>query len=694
MGTQDSPKGGKGTTGARDGVRGARCIALIGPFASGKTTLLEAILARTGAIQRPGSVAAKSTVGDASPEARDHVMSVALNVADAQFLGDTFTFIDCPGSVEFTHEGALALAACDAAVVVCEPDPKRVPALQMILKRLEDIGLPHLLFLNKIDSCTTLVRDIIPSLQPASAKPLVLRQIPIWENGIATGFVDLASERAYVYREHAESQIIELPATLAEREKEARFQMLEKLADYDDELMEQLLSDMTPPNDRVFDDLTKELRDGLICPVLIGSAEHGNGILRLMKALRHEAPSVTDTARRLKLENAKSAAYVFKNLHTKAGGKLSFVRVLTGDIPDSATLIGASGKEERAAGIFTIRGEETTKRGPAKAGDTVALGRLDSIHTGETLTTAKGGINQIAAAPAPEPVLAIGLGLKDRKDEVKMSAAVTKLVDEDPSLTVVHDAAKHQVLLQGHGEMHLRVALERLSRKYGIEVVREKRRIGYKEAIRSGTEIRARHKKQSGGHGQFGDVKVTIAALPRGSGIVFDETITGGAIPKNYFGAIEAGVRDYLEEGPLGFEVVDVGITLTDGSYHDVDSSDMAFRQAGRLAMSEGLPKCNPILLEPVMAVSIAIPSEANARINSIISQRRGQILGFDARTGWPGWDVVAAHIPDAEMDNLIIDLRSATAGAATFTAKFDHLSELTGRLKDQVLAAHREAAE
>ena len=694
MGTQESPKGGKGTVGARDGVRSARCIALIGPFASGKTTLLEAILARTGAILRPGSVAAKSTVGDASPEARDHVMSVALNVADAQFLGDTFTFIDCPGSVEFTHEGALALAACDAAVVVCEPDPKRVPALQMILKRLEDIGLPHLLFLNKIDSCTTLVRDIIPSLQPASAKPLVLRQIPIWENGIATGFVDLASERAYVYREHAESQIIELPATIAEREKEARFQMLEKLADYDDELMEQLLSDMTPPKDRVFNDLTKELRDGLICPVLLGSAEHGNGILRLLKALRHEAPSVADTARRLKLENAKSAIYVFKNLHTKAGGKLSFVRVLTGDIPDSATLTGPSGKEERAAGIFTIRGEETTKRGPAKAGDTVALGRLDSIHAGETLTTAKSGINQIAAAPAPEPVLAIGLGLKDRKDEVKMSAAVTKLIDEDPSLTVVHDAAKHQVLLQGHGEMHLRVALERLQRKYGIEVVREKRRIGYKEAIRSGTEIRARHKKQSGGHGQFGDVKVTIAALPRGSGIVFDETITGGAIPKNFFGAIEAGVRDYLEEGPLGFEVVDVGVTLTDGSYHDVDSSDMAFRQAGRLAMSEGLPKCNPILLEPIMAVSIAIPSEANARINSIISQRRGQILGFDARAGWPGWDVVAAHIPDAEMDNLIIDLRSATAGAATFTAKFGHLSELTGRLKDQVLAAHKEAAE
>jgi elongation factor G len=694
MGTSEIPKGGSGNSGRADGVRGARCIALIGPFASGKTTLLEAILARTGAISRPGSIAAKNTVGDAAPEARGHGMSVQLNVADVTFLDDHFTFIDCPGSVEFLHEGALALPACDAAVVVCEPDPKRVPALQMILKRLEDIGLPHFLFLNKIDSFSTHVREIIPSLQPASAKPLVLRQIPIWENGIATGFVDLASERAYVYREHAASEIIELPPQVADREKEARFQMLEKLADYDDELMEQLLGDIPPPKDKIFDDLRKELKDGLICPVLLGSAERGNGILRLLKALRHEAPFVGETARRLKLENAKSSAYVFKTLHTKAGGKISYARVLTGEIPDSASVTGADGKDERVAGIFSLKGEETSKRGAAKAGDTVALGRLDGIQAGETVTVEKGGgIRQIAGPAAPQPVLAIGLGLKDRKDEVKMSAAVAKLVEEDPSLKVEHTTDTHQILLHGQGEMHLRVALERMQRKYGIEVVRQPRRVAYKETIKGGTEIRARHKKQSGGHGQFGDVKLDIKPLPRGGGITFDESITGGAVPKNFFGAIEAGVRDYLDEGPLGFPVVDVAVMLTDGSYHDVDSSDMAFRHAGRLAMSEGMPKCNPVLLEPIMAVEIAVPSEANSRINGIISQRRGQILGFDGREGWPGWDVIQAHIPASEMDNLIIDLRSATAGAGSYTAKFDHLQELSGRLRDNVLAANKQAA-
>lgn len=694
MTSSDGPKGGNGTQSGRGGVRGARCVALIGPFASGKTTLLEAILARTGTISRAGSISAKSTVGDSTPEARDHVMSVALNVAEASFLGEQYTFIDCPGSVEFAYEGALALPACDMAVVVCEPDPKRVSALQVILKQLDDAGVPHLLFLNKIDASSVPVRDVIPSLQPASAKPLVLRQIPIWENGIATGFVDLASERAYVYREHAESKIIELPSAVAAREKEARFQMLEKLADYDDELMEQLLVDIPPPNDRVFDDLTKELRDGLICPVLLGSAEHGHGILRLLKVLRHECPTVEDTAKRLKLDGAKSAAYVFKSVHTKAGGKLSFARVFAGEIADGATVTGAQGQEERVAGVFTVRGEETSKRGTAKAGETVALGRLDSIRSGETIAVGKSAVAQVDVVKAPQAALAIGLGLKDRKDEVKLSSAVAKLTDEDPSLTLEHNADMHQILLHGQGEMHLRVALERLMRKYGIDVAREKRRVGYKETIRTATEVRARHKKQSGGHGQFGDVKLDIRPMPRSSGVAFDDKITGGVIPKNFIPSVEIGVRDYLTEGPLGFPVVDVAVTLTDGSYHSVDSSDMAFRQAGRLAMTEGMPKCNPVLLEPIMAVSIAVPSEANARINSIISQRRGQILGFDARPGWPGWDVIEAHIPEAEMDNLIIDLRSATAGVGSFTFGFDHLAEVSGRLRDQVLAASRAAAE
>ena len=674
--------------------RSSRCIALIGPYSSGKTTLLDSILARTGAIVRPGSIAEKTTIGDASPEARDHGMSVGLNVADVSFLGDNFTFLDCPGSVEFLHEGAIALTACDAAVVVCEPDPKRVASLQLILKQLEDRGIPHFLFLNKIDSFNTPVRDIIPVLQPASTKPLVLRQIPIWENGIATGFVDLASERAYVYREHAPSEIVELPESLAEREQTARFQMLEKLADYDDALMEQLLSDLQPPKDRIFEDLRKELRDGLICPVLLGSGKNGNGILRLLKALRHEAPFAAATARRLKLENTKSSAFVFKTIHTGHGGKLSLARILTGDLSDGSTVLTSAGAQERIAGISGLMGETLNKRSGAKAGDTVALGRLESVKTGETITLDKSGVVQLQAPAAPAPVLGTGLSLKDRKDEVKLSAALAKLLEEDPSLSIEHNPDTHQVLLKGQGEMHLRVACERLARKYGLAIDRQRRQIAYKETIKKPIEVRGRHKKQSGGHGQFGDCLVDIKPLPRGSGFQFTETITGGAIPRQFIPSIEIGVQDYMKLGPLGFPVVDVAVNVKDGSYHTVDSSDMAFRQAGRIAMSEGLPKCAPVLLEPVMKVEIAIPSEATARINAMIPQRRGHILGFDARPGWMGWDVVEAEIPESEMEDLIVDLRSATSGVGTFTSSFDHLAELTGRLADQVLAAHKQAAE
>lgn len=681
-----SPAGSNGTTtGTRaEGPRRSRLIALTGPYLSGKSSLLEAILARTSAITRQGTITDQNTVADASPESRAHGMSVELTFADTTFLDDPFTFVDCPGSIEFQTESFAALAACDAAVVVCEPDEKRVPALQVILKSLEDNNIPHVLFLNKIDSFAARVRDIIPMLQLASTKPLVLRQVPIWQDGVATGFVDLASERAYLYQPQAESRRIDLPADMRVREHDARFQMLEKVADFDDDLMEKLLADEAPSTQHVFGDLTRELREGLICPVFLGSATNGNGIVRLLKALRHEAPFVEQTVKRLGLEWATSAVQVLKTVHTPHGGKLSVARVMAGDVGDGTVLHGPR-FDERVSGVASLVGETVRKRGPARAGDTVALGRLERIITGETLTTDKAGIAQVAPVTPPAPVYGFAIELKDRKDEVKLSAALTKLREEDPSLSVQHAQHTHQMVLWGQGEMHLRVALERLQRKYGIDATARKRQVPYKETIKRGTEQRARHKKQSGGHGQFGDVLVSIAPRGRGEGFVFDERIHGGTVPKQYIPSVEIGVAEYLQKGPLGFPVVDIAVTLLDGSYHAVDSSDMAFRQAGRLAMSEGLPKCQPVLLEPVMAVDIAVPSEATTRVNAIVAQRRGQILGFDTRTGWTGWDIVQAHIPESEMTDLIVDVRSATAGVGTYTATFHHLAELTGRLAEHV---------
>jgi elongation factor G len=521
----------------------------------------------------------------------------------------------------------------------------------------------------------------------------VLRQIPIWSNEIITGFVDLALERAFIYKEHAPSEVVPLEGEHADRNKEARFGMLEKLADHDDELMEQLLEDIPPPRDKVFDDLAKELRDGLICPVLIGVATRTNGVLRLLKALRHEAPGVADTAKRLDVNTSgENIAYVMKTLHTAHGGKMSVARVLSGTVPEGAMLTGASGTADRVSGVFKLAGQASEKRGPAVAGDTVALGKLDHAKTGDTLTSGKQSHAPVATVNAYPPVLAFTVTAKERKDDVKLGQALSKLYDEDPSLTIIHNPETHEVIAWGQGEMHLRVATERLAQRYGVGVTTHPPTVGYRETIRKGIVQRGRHKKQSGGHGQFGDVVLDVKPLPRGSGFTFDESITGGVVPRNYIPSVEEGVIDGLKSGPLGFPVVDVAVTLIDGSYHTVDSSDMAFRTAGRIGVVEALPQCNPVLLEPIHSVEIVCPSEATAKINAILSGRRGQILGFDTREGWAGWDVVKALMPESEIGDLIVEVRSATAGVGTFTFKFDHMQELTGKQADQIVAARRAA--
>ncbi len=672
--------------------KGPRCVALVGPFQSGKTTLLEAILARTGAIQRQGGVEAGTTVGDGGAESRHHRMSVELSVASTNFLGDVYTFVDCPGSVEFLHDMRAALPGVDAAVVVCEADEKKVPQLQLVLRELEDLHIPRFVFLNKIDKADKRVRETLQILQPASRVPLVLRQIPIWSNDIITGFVDLALERAFIYKEHAPSEIVALDEHL-DREKEARFSMLEKLADHDDQLMEQLLEDIPPPRDKVFDDLAKELRDGIICPVLIGSATRSNGVLRLLKALRHEAPGIGDTVKRLGVTaKSESIAYVMKTLHTTHGGKMSIARVLAGSIAEGAMLMGASGTADRVSGVFKLTGQTSEKRGAAVLGDTVALGKLDHARTGETLTSGKDPHAPVASVAAVPPVLAIAVAAKERKDDVKLGQALHKLLEEDPSLSVVHNPEAQEVIVWGQGEMHLRVATERLAGRFGVASMSRRPTVGYRETIRKAIVQRGRHKKQSGGHGQFGDVVLDIKPLPRGSGFSFTEKITGGVVPRNYIPSVEEGVIDGLKTGPLGFPVVDVTVTLIDGSYHTVDSSDQAFRTAGRIGIVEALPQCHPVLLEPIYTVEIVCPSEATAKINAILSGRRGQILGFDTREGWPGWDMVKAMMPETEIGDLIVEIRSATAGVGSFAFKFDHMAELTGKQADQIVAARRAA--
>ncbi|KIZ48135.1 MULTISPECIES: elongation factor G [Rhodopseudomonas] len=674
--------------------RGPRCIALVGPFQSGKTTLLEAILARTGAIPRAGSVDAGTSFGDSSPEARHHKMGLSLTAATTSFMGDSFTFIDCPGSVEFAHDMRAALPAVDAAIVVCEADERKLPQLQLILRELEDLGIPRFLFLNKIDRASKRIREVLDTLQPASRIPLVLRQIPIWNGDLIAGYVDLALERAFIYREHKASEVISLDGSDLDREKEARFTMLEKLADHDDALMEQLLEDVAPPRDAVFDDLARELREGLICPVLLGSALRENGVMRLLKALRHEAPDVAETAARLGIAAGKDAlAYVMKTMHLQHGGKLSLTRVLSGQLADGDHVQGSGGESGRVSGIHGVGNGHDTKLASATAGEVVALGKLDAIKTGETISSGKTAPAALVEIVPAAPVLALSLAAADRKDDVKLGQALQRLNEEDPSLSIIHDTQSHDMVIWGQGEMHLRVALERLHDRFGVSVTSQPPAIGYRETIRKPITQRGRHKKQSGGHGQFGDVVLEVRPLPRGEGFAFAETVVGGAVPRNYIGAVEEGAIDGLRSGPLGFPVVDVHVTLTDGSYHSVDSSDQAFRTAARIGITEALPQCQPVLLEPIHVVEIVCPTDATAKVNAILSGRRGQILGFDTRDGWPGWDLVRATMPEAEIGDLIVELRSATAGAGSFTRSFDRMAEVSGRAADQIVAARKAAA-
>jgi elongation factor G len=678
----------------KNGGSGPRCVALVGPYGAGKTTLLESILSVTGAIQRKGSVPQRNTIGDASPEARARQMSVETNAANTRYMDETFTILDCPGSIEFLQETLNVLPGVDAAIVVCEPEAGKAAMLQPYLKRLADLNIPHALFVNKIDKASGAIRDLLAVLQEVSPKPLVLRQIPIWENDIATGFVDLALERAYIYREHAASELIDMNDTVKARETEARFQMLEKLADYDEHLMEELLSDIQPPRDEIFEDLQRDLQQGLIVPVMIGSAERDNGIRRLLKMLRHDVPDVSAVCARAGVSGKNdTVVHVLKTYHTSHGGKLSLARVLTGHLKDGAVLYRQGGADMRVGGLFALRGETQLKLNEAGPGDTVALGRLEEVVTGDTLSSAKAGAKVKVKAESMTPVYALAITAHDRKDEVKLTGAIHKLREEDPSLHFRQNAELQEMALEGQGEIHLKVAAEKLFTKYGLKIDTHRTKVPYKETIKKPGRQHGRHKRQSGGHGQFGDVHLEIKPMPRGAGFVFEDQIKGGVVPRNFIPSVEKGIVEFLKEGPLGFPVVDLAVALVDGSYHTVDSSDAAFQTAARIGMTEGMPNCAPVLLEPIMRVKIHVPSGSTADVNSVISTRRGRILGFDARDGWRGWDTVEAEIPQAELHDLIVELRSLTQGVGTYEMSFDHLAELSGKLAENVVAARKAAA-
>ncbi len=669
---------------------GTRLVALVGPGGAGKTTLAESLLYATGTIDRQGSVEGRNTVGDSSAEARSRCGSTELNLMKFEFLGDRYALLDCPGSIGFAADGALGLAAADIAVVVVDPDPDRALLAEPVLRQLEELGIPHVIFVNKIDQSRGSIQDVLEALQPMSNSPLIARQIPIREGERVTGFVDLALERAFHYRPGKPSERMEIPPELAETERSARFHMLEQLADHDDQLLEQLLMDEVPDLPTVLADLARETRENLGVPVLFGSALNGFGVRRLMKALRHEAPAPKMTAERLGAADA--CAFVFKISHGGAMGRLALARVFGGTLKEGAELHGPDGATVRIGTLFSVQGEKTAKLAQAELGEVVAIAKAEGVRAGGWLSAGSAALPEVEVE-LPATNYSLAITTRDRKDDVRLSTALHKLVEEDPTLTWEQDEAMHETRIRGVSNEHLNVTIARLKRRYGVAVDSKQPAIGYKESIRKPVTQRGRHKKQSGGHGQFGDVVIEIRPQGRGEGFAFEEKITGGAVPRQYIPAVEAGVRDATMKGPLGFPVVDVAVTLTDGSYHTVDSSELAFRTAGRIAMAEALAAASPHLLEPVHRVTIYTPGAATSRITSAVSSRRGQMLGMGPREGWSRWDKVEALLPEAELQGLEAELRSLSQGLASYRAEFDHMAELNGTLADKVVQRELEPA-
>jgi len=652
-----------------------RCAAIVGPYLSGKTTLLEALLSTCGAIHRRGNVKDGNTVGDASPEARARNMSTEISVGSAEFLGDRWSFLDCPGSIEFIQDTHAALMVADVAVVVVDPEPGRALVLGPLLHFLNENSIPHMVFINKVDHPHVPVPEVMQSLQSVSRRPLVLRHVPIRKGDAIEGYVDLVSERAYSYKPGEKSALIEIPDDMQNANDAARQELLEELSNFDDPLLEQLLEDTIPPKEEIYGYLAKDMGENYIVPVFIGAAENTSGVLRLMKALRHETPEPSAVMARRGAPDVSPLAEVFKTYHMPRSGKLSLARIWRGTVKD-----GMNFGEHRVSGLYRLLGHEQEKLSQAEAGAVVALGRMENVSTGQVLTP-DGAVEGAMTWPETlKPVYSVAIHPERREDEVKLSTAIAKMIDEDPSLSVEHQADTREMLLWGQGDIHLQVAADKLKNRYNVTVRTSRPTVPYKETIRKSVKQHARHKKQSGGHGEFGDVHIEIRPLPRGGGFLFEEKIHGGAVPRNYIPAVETGIKEYLTEGPLGFPVVDVAVTLFDGQHHAVDSSDMAFRRAGILAMKDGMPQCAPTLLEPVCKVTLSVPSEFTANAQGVITKRRGQILGFAPKQGWENWDEVEAYMPQAELHDLIIDLRSLSQGVGAFEWAFDHLNPLTGR--------------
>jgi elongation factor G len=669
-----------------------RNIAFVGPHHAGKTTLVEAVLAQGGAIGRRGSIADGTTVTDHEPEDVSHAQSTTVGFAHCSSGQVDVTILDAPGFIDFFEETKLALCGVDGAVVVVEADPTRVVQTKALVDFLESRAMPHCFVVNKLDRPGADFESTLAALQGLYGRHVVAEQWPIFTRSAATeknsgfsGYVDLADMKAYT-REGEHEREGAIPGDVLERVRAAHGELLEAMADFDDHLMEELLEGVEPPLDEVERDLCSECSHDQIVPVLVAAGATGAGVSALMRALERWFPSPADApvldaeGRPIPADpSGPIVAHVIKTVIHPQSGKLSIVRVLSGTLKADATLtdISQAGEKVRSGGLYRLQGKKQEAIPEAGPGAVVAIARLEPVKTGDVLAS-NGHKVLLPRVALAEPCFAIAVKPKERIDEAKIFAMLARIVDEDPSLRLTRAEITGELLLLGSGEQHVGIAVERLGRKYKVEVETAAPQIPYLETISAGTEVHSRYKHQTGGHGQFGDVWLRFEPRERGSGVTFEDKIVGGVVPRQFIPAVEKGVREALSHGPNGNPVTDMHVTLFDGQYHDVDSSEQSFRTAASMGVREALPKCHPVVLEPISRVSVTVPTQYTSTVIQQLTGKRGQILGMNPADA-PGFDVVEADVPQVELSRYITELRTGTQGLGTFGARHERYDPVPG---------------
>lgn len=680
-----------------------RNISVVGHGGCGKTSLVSALLFDMGAATRLGRVEDGTTTTDFDPDEIERRISLQTALAHGEWKKTKLNLLDTPGYANFLPEAKLALRASDAALVVVDAVAGVEVQTEKVWAFAEEFGLPRLLAVNRLDRERASFTRALESIEQVFGRAAVPVALPLGEEKGFVGVAELLSMKAAVFKDDQSGgfQLVDLPPEKREEVEQAREKLVELVAEGNEELMEEFFEAGTLSPEHLLQGLRDAVRAGRLFPVFPVSATRNIGLAEVLDALLDLCPSPADRgpargqdpahksdAERPARADAPLSAYVFKTMVDPHAGRISIFRVYSGVLKaDSAVHNSSRDLAERVGALFLLQGKTQVPVPEVQAGDLAAVAKLKETQTGDTLCDKAAPI-VYAPVALPEPATTFAIEPKTRGDEDKISAALHRLLEEDPALRLSRDAQTHEMLLSGNGQLHVEVVVGKLRKRYKVEVNLKKPKIPYRETIKGAAEGHGRHKKQTGGHGQFGDCKIRMRPLPRGSDFQFLDEVFGGSIPRNFIPAVEKGIQDARQRGFLaGYPLVDFAVELYDGQYHDVDSSEMSFKIAGSLAFKDAVAKCRPTLLEPIMTVEIAVPEEYAGAVMGDLSSRRGRPQGMEPRGSL---HLIKAEVPMAEMLAYDADLTSMTGGRGSYHMEMSHYDEVPAQFQGKVIEAAR----